>query len=72
MFACLVCGLTSLSTAMAMSRWSVNLARFPSQAKTNQYSVHILSLVTDQLKEEYDRRKYFVINLHESMEPIGK
>ena len=41
----------------------------------NQYFVHILSLVTDNSpswmnqQEENDSRNYFMINLHESMEP---
>ena len=41
----------------------------------NQYFVHMLALVTDNNlslisgREEYDRKKYFMINLHESMIP---
>ena len=66
---------------MVMAGRSVHLtALFPGQAWTskavNQYFVHILSLVTDNNpswmisgREENDRRKYFMINLHESMRP---
>ena len=58
-FCCLVCGFISQSTAMVMSRWSVNLKTHFSWARVgyvvNQYSVHILLLVTDnQWKEKND------------------
>ena len=62
---------------MVMLRRSVNLTTLFSKANlvaVNQYTVHILLFITDkahfgmnQQKEEKDHRKYFQINLYESM-----
>ena len=74
-FICLVFCLTSQSTAMVMSRWSVNLTTL-SLGKHRLIVYKRLtstSLVTDkkpflnQWKEENDRRKYFMKYLHEIM-----
>ena len=60
---------------MVMSRLSVQ-STYPHfswaslDQVVNQYSVNIHSLVTNsQRKEENDRRKYFMIDLHESKGP---
>ena len=69
----------SQSTAMVKSWQSVHLTTLFSCAsltkQVNQYFLHILLLVTDNnpswisRREDNDRRNYFMINLHKSMEP---
>ena len=70
--------ITSQSTAMVMSGWSVHLTTPFSldrlEQVVNQYLVYIHLLVTDNnpfewisLREENDSKNYFMINLHESM-----
>ena len=62
---------------MVMSRWSVLFFLGKLEQAVNQYFVHLLLLVTDTNpssmdlwgREENDGRKYFMINLHESMRP---
>ena len=67
---CLVCGLTSQSKAMVMSRPSVDLTTHCSWASLDsvviQYSVHILKLVTDNSPSWINgrmTRKYFTISM---------
>ena len=60
---------TSQSTAMVMSRWSVDLTTLllgELDLAVNQYFVHTLSLpFLNQWKKENDRVNCFMINFHE-------
>ena len=76
LFVCFV-ALRPKSTAMVMAGRSVHLTILflgKLEQAVNQYFVHILSLVTDKTllecfsgREKNDRRKYFMINLCESI-----
>ena len=64
LFVCLDCGLTSQSTTMVMSRWSVIYPHFSwtcLDQGVNQYSAHIISLVTDNSPPGISRRRRMTV-----------